>query len=201
MFAMTPSTSTPAANVAPVAIIGDSYVSASRWTAIAGDELAASPAPISASVRGEGGSGYVKRGSKGGVFAEHAKAAVKPDDRLVVFVGSRNDRSEPPAEVGAATAEVFSFAKATAPQAKLLVVGPLWPEGNPPPNVLATRDVMQQQAVAAGATWVDPIAEGWLTGDPALLRDGVHPSPAGDQRLAELIEPLITAQVRPVPAP
>jgi lysophospholipase L1-like esterase len=193
----TPTETTTARPAARIAVVGDSYVSASKWTGLAKEKLASSDTPVSEDVRGEGGSGYVKPGSKDGVFADHAKEAIKPGDSLIVFVGSRNDREEDPAAVGAAAANLFGYAKATAPQAKLLVIGPLWPEGNPPSEVLATRDVMREQATSAGATWIDPIAEGWLTGDPALLRDGVHPSAAGDQRLAELIAPLIARQLQP----
>mgnify|MGYP002623887115 CR=1 FL=1 len=60
--------------------------------------------------------------------------------------------------------------------------------GNPFPALIAPG--------VAGATFVDPIAEGWFVGRPELIgADGVHPTDAGHQYLADKIAPLIGARL------
>ncbi|ETB08755.1 hypothetical protein O980_21950 [Mycobacterium avium subsp. paratuberculosis 08-8281] len=49
---------------------------------------------------------------------------------------------------------------------------------------------------AAGATFIDPIAEHWFVGRPDLIgADGVHPNDAGHQYMADKIAPLIRTQL------
>ena len=82
------------------------------------------------------------------------------------------------------------LARATAPGAKLLVIGPPWPTADVPPAVLQIRDVLGMQAGMAGATFIDPIAERWFVDRPDLIApDGVHPTDAGHDYLAGLIAP------------
>jgi len=73
------------------------------------------------------------------------------------------------------------------------VIGPPWVNGSPPASIVADRDVVQAAAQAAGATFVDPLREGWFTGPYASLigSDGVHPTDAGHRHLADLILPRI----------
>jgi lysophospholipase L1-like esterase len=76
------------------------------------------------------------------------------------------------------------------------VIGPPWPTADVPDAVLQVRDVLYGQARAAGATWIDPIAERWFVGRPDLIgHDGVHPNDAGHAYLADKIAPLIAAQL------
>jgi lysophospholipase L1-like esterase len=62
--------------------------------------------------------------------------------------------------------------------------------------VLGIRDALKYQAGVAGATFIDPIAQGWFVGRPELIgKDGVHPTDAGHAYMAEKIAPLIGAQL------
>ena len=71
-----------------------------------------------------------------------------------------------------------------------------WPTADPPPAVLTIRDSLRRQALAAGAVFIDPIAEGWFVGRPDLIGgDGVHPTDAGHAYMAERIAPLIYDQL------
>lgn len=89
-----------------------------------------------------------------------------------------------------------------APTAKLLVIGPPWVKPIPPAGILQARDILKSQAEAAGATFVDPIAEGWFVDQPELIgSDGVHPSDAGHVYMANKIAPLIAQQLEAKPAP
>ena len=121
---------------------------------------------------------------------------VKPDDALVVFFGSRNDQGVDPTQLSVLAYGTFQLARRTAPSAKFLVIGPPWPTADPPDPVLRIRDALKYQAGVAGATFIDPIAQGWFVGRPELIgKDGVHPTDAGHAYMAEKIAPLIGAQL------
>jgi lysophospholipase L1-like esterase len=187
-----------------VAVIGDSYTAGTdeggegpnAWTAQAWTTLAHQGTHVIPDVAAEGGAGYVARGNRGSTFGDLTAAAVHPDDVLVVFFGSRNDQGAPPGLLAAAAHDAFDFAHRTAPSARLLVIGPPWPTADPPDAVLQVRDLVAGQAQAAGATFIDPIAENWFVGQPDLIgADGVHPNDAGHSYMAAKIVPLIRAQL------
>lgn len=189
---------------ARVAVIGDSYTTGGEegglgpkgWTARAWQMLAAQGLPISADVGAEGGAGYGTRGNRGSIFEDLTSRTVEPDDVLVVFYGSRNDQRVEPTQLSILTYGTFQLARRTAPSAKLLVIGPPWPTADPPAEVLRIRDILRYQADIAGATFVDPIAEGWFVGKVGLIgADGVHPTDAGHAYMAGKIAPLIGAAI------
>ncbi|MHC9296677.1 SGNH/GDSL hydrolase family protein [Mycobacterium sp. LTG2003] len=184
-----------------IAVIGDSYTSgagAQPWPQIVWDRLSEDDIDVEADVKGEGGSGYVTPGSNGGTtFAQRVATTVRPDDTMVVFFGSRNDRGVPADTLGEAVRSSFAEAKQIAPDARLLVIGPAWPTAPAPPEIEAVRNVVRDQAAAAGATFIDPLAEGWLVGDPALIQpDGIHPTDAGQVILADKLAPVIKGQLQ-----
>lgn len=188
----------------PIAVIGDSYTTGSveggigpaSWPAIAWQLLAREGLELDADVAAEGGAGYGQRGNHGSVFTDLTARAVRRSDALVVFFGSRNDQPVDPATFPGLAADAFGLARLAAPGAKLLVIGPPWPTAAPPPAVLRIRDDLRGQAAAAGATFIDPIAEGWFVGRPDLIgQDGVHPTDSGHAYLAVLIAPLIYDQL------
>jgi lysophospholipase L1-like esterase len=187
-----------------VAVIGDSYTSGGveggrgvkGWTAQAWQLLARQGVQISADVAAEGGAGYGVRGNRGSVFEGLAARAVRPDDDLVVFYGSRNDQGVDPAAFFGAALGALNVARRAAPSAPLLVIGPPWPTAAVPAAVTLIRDVLAADARAVGATFVDPIAEHWFVGRPELIgKDGVHPNDAGHAYMADRIAPLIRAQL------
>ena len=207
LIAMHGGTGTPAARAATVseiAIIGDSYTAGSgeggngpqAWTEVARQLLAAEGVDLDAAIAAEGGAGYGRRGNEGSVFIDLAARAVRPGDKLVLFFGSRNDQPVDPQRLPGLAADAFRLARMTAPAAKLLVIGPPWPTAYPPPEVLTIRDRLREQAVGAGAVFVDPIAEGWFVGRPDLIgADGIHPTDAGHAYMAARIAPLIYDQL------
>jgi lysophospholipase L1-like esterase len=187
-----------------VAVIGDSYTTGGEegglgpngWTARAWQQLSQHGMPITADVGAEGGAGYGTRGNRGSIFEDLTERTVKPDDHLVVFFGSRNDQAVDPTQLSILTWGTLSLAKRIAPSAKLLVIGPPWPTADPPMEILRIRDILSYQADTAGATFIDPIAAGWFVGQPQLIgKDGVHPTDAGHEYMAEKIAPLISAQM------
>ena len=115
---------------------------------------------------------------------------------LVVFFGSRNDQGVDPAQLSMLAYGTFQLARRIAPSATFLIIGPPWPTANPPAAVVRIRDALQYQAGLAGAKFVDPIAERWFVGQPELIgADGVHPTDAGHEYMADKIAPLIAAAI------
>ena len=187
-----------------IAVIGDSYTTGTgqgglgpkSWTARAWRQLAQRGERISADVAAEGRAGYGTIGDHGSIFEDLTGRAVKPDDALVVFFGSRNDQGVPPPILAEKARATFDLARSIAPSARYLVIGPPWPTADVPEAMFGIRDVLSAAAGAAGATFVDPIAERWFVGRPDLIGpDGVHPNDAGHAYMADKIAPLIGAQL------
>ncbi|NOR04276.1 SGNH/GDSL hydrolase family protein [Mycolicibacterium fortuitum] len=184
-----------------VAVIGDSYTTGMvaeggmgprNWATLAWQKLAQRGVQVDADVVAEGGAGYEARGNRGSVFADLTPKAVRPDDALIVFFGSRNDKD---ADLGAVTRlshDALTTARQAAPTARILVIGPPWVNPDVPPNLLGVRDILRDQARQVGATFVDPIAERWFFDNPELIgADGIHPTDAGHAYMADKIAPLI----------
>ncbi len=183
-----------------IAIVGDSYTTGGAlggmgsrgWTTRAWQILAAQRMAVTADVNAEGGAGYGTRGNHGHVFQDLTDGVVKPDDSLVVFFGSRNDQNVDTTQLSILAYGTFQSARRLAPNASFLVIGPPWPTANPPDWVLRIRDALRYQASVAGAAFIDPIAAGWFVGHPDLIgADGVHPTDAGHEYMADKIAPLI----------
>jgi hypothetical protein len=187
-----------------VAVIGDSYTTgtdegglgAKSWTVIAWQTLAQRGLQIASDVSAEGRAGYAVAGDRGSIFEDLTARAVKPDDALVVFFGSRNDEGVDPELLTVRARNDFYLARRIARSARLLVVGPPWPTADVPASMLQVRDVLSTAGRAAGAVFVDPISERWFVDRPDLIGpDGVHPNDAGHEYLAGKIAPLIRSQL------
>ena len=151
---------------------------------------------VDGAVAAEGGAGYGHPGVNGDLFRDLLPRAVRPDDALVVLFGSRNDELVDPVAFAGLTADTLLKARFSAPEAKFLVIGPLWPLVAPPPEVLRARDILQGASGLVGAVFVDPIAEGWFDNRPDLIGgDRIHPTDAGHVYMAEKIAPRIAEQL------
>lgn len=192
------------APVSHVAVIGDSYTNGTdeggegpnAWTARAWQTLARQGVQVAPDVASEGRAGYGVVGDHGSYFEDLTARAVRPNDVLVVFFGSRNDQGVDPGLLSEKIHDTFELARRVAPSARLLVVGPPWPTADPPDAVLQVNDILSRQASEEGATYVDAIAERWFVGRPDLIGpDGIHPNDEGHAYLADQIAPLIRAQL------
>lgn len=187
-----------------IAVVGDSYTTGTdeggrgpkAWTARAWQALGQRGIRIAADVAAEGRAGYGVPGDHGSIFEDLTARAVKPQDVLVVFFGSRNDQPVDPGQVADHARETFALARRFAPSARFLVIGPPWPTADVPGAVLQIRDVLNVAARAAGAAFVDPIGDGWFVDRSDLISvDGVHPNDLGHAYLADKITPLIRTQL------
>lgn len=190
-------TPTPRQDTNQVAVIGDSYVFGSdvgglsihNWTYLTQLELQGN-LTTDVTNGGVGGSGYVVRGPKDMTFAEALPRYVGPQTDLVVFFGSRNDRAIGKEKIEAAAFETYVAAKRLAPNAKLLVVGPPWPNADVPVPMFTTRDALKAAATKAGADWVDPLEDRWFFDQPTLIgSDTTHPTDEGHAYIAKLLVP------------
>jgi lysophospholipase L1-like esterase len=202
--AQTRGVSVPASDAPQVGVLGDSYTTGTRlgglansnWTRVAQADLYAGGLNTDLSVSATGGAGYVGVGSSGTNFQGAASTVAGPRTKLVIVFGGRSDvRLASPAEVKAAAAKTYAELRKLAPGAKLLVVGPTWPNAGIPPKVSETRDAIRDAAAAAGAIFVDPLNEGWFSGNNAALigDDESNPTDVGHAHMAKLLEPRIKA--------
>lgn len=110
-------------------------------------------------------SGYTKTGtssSNGGSTFVTRAGDVSATSRVVLFIGGGADRSSPRLDVIKAATNALAQARSVAPKAHVIVVGPAAETSTPPTDVLAVRDTLRSAADVADATFVDPIARGWL---------------------------------------
>ena len=123
-----------------IAVIGDSYTTGTNeggqgpktWTAVAWQTLERQGLQVTADVASEGRAGYGVRGDHGSIFADLTLRAVKPEDALVVFFGSRNDQGADPELLDEMADDAFDLARRAAPSATLLVIGLPWPTADVP---------------------------------------------------------------------
>ncbi|WP_104527043.1 GDSL-type esterase/lipase family protein [Blastococcus saxobsidens] len=183
-----------------LAVYGDGYAAgnemggqgATGWPALVaqrtGTELALHAVPQA---------GYASIGVTGQDYMGLLGAAPVPDADITLLFGSRNDADEDPAQVKAQAVAAMAAAAQNAPQAILVVIGPVWDDGDAPASVLAVRDLVQAAAQGAGAVFVDPLADGWFgTGSGLIATDGISPTDAGHAYLAEQIAPVVTAALQ-----
>ena len=195
-------TQTSRAEVPHVDIIGDSYVAgsdqggygAANWTKIVGSRFYAESHPVDMNVIGRAGAGFVVRGSDKVTFAEAAATSLRSTADLVLVFGSRNDGKQAPDTMAAAATDLYTKIRERAPNAKIVVVGPAWVDENVPDFIVGDSQAISAAATAAGAVFVDPLSERWFFGDDAKLigADGVQPTDAGHQFLAEKMYGLVS---------
>jgi acyl-CoA thioesterase I len=141
----------------------------------------------------ENGSGYLSPGDSDGTFGTQVDQFVTPDTGVVLFFGSENDLGYATSAVGDAASAAITHAQALAPAAKIIVVGPPSYSGDPDQGLLDIRGQLKSAAQGAGAEFVDPIAEGWISDDVEDLigPDGDHPTVAGQHYLLQHIAAVI----------
>jgi lysophospholipase L1-like esterase len=195
----------PAAKV--IAIVGDSYTAGTpegglgkaSWAALAIKELLRNGVNLDSQIAATAGSGYVNPGMPAGeTLGDDVRQALRKDDDLVVIFGGLNDLEVSPETESKAVEQTLSDLRNRAPTAKVVVIGPAWPNADAPPELLAVRDTLRDNAAQINATFVDPIADRWFVDDPALIgADKVHPTDDGHVYMSEQILPYIQTALAP----
>lgn len=207
-------TAPPEPGVTYVAIIGDSFTSGSSsdgkgpngWPSIVTSMLQNQGIKIKPAVGAKSGSGYVRHSTQGSVpFVNQVGQVVGTKSSLVIIFGSPYDQTVLPRLAEQFTSSVkhtLEEAKRAAPAAKLLIIGPAWVQPNPSPGILQVRDIVKAEAEAAGAAFVDPLAEDWFAGHPELVgANGDSPDDEGHLLMAEKIAPIVVQQLQAAPKP
>ena len=197
-----PVTEEPAATDEPpvLAVYGDGY---STGSTLGGQGAAGWPALVAERLDAElrlnavPMAGFARAGSTGQDFADIAAASPVADADVTVVFGSRNDLNTSLASVAAGAAETFARIRTAAPETELVVVGPAWSDAAIPPNLFLLRDAVEEAALEAGATFVDPLADGWFATPTGLIaNDGISPTDAGHEFLASRIAPTVEAALQ-----
>ncbi|NEM05947.1 SGNH/GDSL hydrolase family protein [Geodermatophilus normandii] len=142
-----------------------------------------------------GDAGYVTTAGRT-TLTSLAAGADLADADLVVLSGSRFDASGIADRVSASAQEAIDTVRDGAPEATLIVIGPVWPGGSPPAGVRNNRDVIRAAAEAADVSFVDPLTEGWLAEGTGLVgEDDVHLTDEGQAALADLVQPVVEAEL------
>jgi len=204
--ATVPATEAPVDDLLVATIIGDSYSTGSltedgqvvNWSAILEQGLRDNGVPTALTLAAVGATGYVAGHENGDTFADRVAGSVTPRTELVIVFGSRNDGPallEPSGidELRAAATATYATIRAIAPGATLVVIGAPWVSEAVPPEIASVQSVLLGVADDFGAVFVDPLAAGWFFGDAHRFigDDGVHPTAAGQEYMAERILPVV----------
>jgi lysophospholipase L1-like esterase len=190
----------------PVAVfLGDSYTSGYNG---AGLGRAGWPAIVSAALgfrplnRAVPGTGFINPGWTAQPIRTRIAGAVRAHPRLVILAGGHNDRRFATAATSGAADLVIARLRRAFPDAVLVVIGPIWSNGDPPLSLLRLRDHLRRTSAAVGAIFIDPLGAGWFAGSARRLigPDDIHPTNAGHRHIAHLVLRAIRADPR-FPAP
>lgn len=135
------------------------------------------------------GTGFMNPGSQHqGTFGERIERLPSTlDPRIVVIQGGRNDAGYPLSEVQTAAQSTIELARHRFTHAQVVVMGPI-PGALPvSPRLLGLRDRIEAAARSAGAGFVDPLAQGWITRSNVRRYAGpvpFHPNDAGYRYIA-----------------
>ena len=179
-------------------VLGDSYTEGSGATA----KFTAFPSRLcrlegwgDCWASGSGGTGYLADGTIvdrvpfGGRLSNDV-LRWHPD--VVVVTGGRNDNGEAsPAQVQAAATDLYRRIRAAVPGARLVVTSP-FPASRAEatsPSLNAIGNALHNAANAVGAQYVDVMGpNSYIIGTTGLVGpDGVHPTQAGHDRLADVL--------------
>ncbi|WP_198597837.1 SGNH/GDSL hydrolase family protein [Blastococcus atacamensis] len=190
----------PSATAGPVedariVVIGDGYTSRAAqggedptaWPSLLEQRLEDGTVEVSAA----DGAGFVRANVFGRTIGSLATAAPLAEADVVVVFGGRADGPDVTEEVRTAALAVLEQARAAAPEAYLVLIGPAEPADPVPAEVPANRDAIAAAAAEAGVRFVDPLTEGWLGGGDGLITTDGSPTEEGHRALADLIEPIV----------
>lgn len=198
--------SPPSHRTPVVMFLGDSYTTG-RYDQIPELSYAADTARTlgwQVIIGGYRGTGFLAKGSVHKdftvLFAE--QLAWRPAPDLVIVSGGHNDRNHSPETVAVAARHLLTTIRHTwRGGVRVLLMGPMWGDGEPTPGVRDVRDALAGVAAEQHVPFIDPLRERWITGDRKdatgnapmyILNDGVHPTTAG----ARYISTRLVADIR-----
>jgi hypothetical protein len=145
------------------------------------------------------GTGYTPNTTVSTTFSDDIRRGVNPDTDLVIVFGGGNDMQSVPI-LRDAVFSTLEEVKAIAPNAKIVVVGPMWAQPQPPPGqILAANDIIKESSEEFGAQFINPIGDNWFTDrDDLRGEDSISPNDAAQPVIAERLSSSVIAALRDV---
>jgi lysophospholipase L1-like esterase len=189
----TTSPSRPSTGRPLTVFIGDSYTvgvgapKGGSFAELTADAMGWRPVFLAA-----GGTGYLNPGPRGAGPYPSRVQQVPEDADWVIVTGGVNDRSrfrDDPERFARAVDTTLEGARAAAPDAVVVAVGPFWPF-DPTDSALAhdMDAAVRDAADRTGVPFLSPLGDKWWPTaelDGLLARDGLHPNRAGHRLLAK----------------
>ncbi|MDH3052006.1 SGNH/GDSL hydrolase family protein [Gordonia alkanivorans] len=161
-----------------IAFLGDSYTAGTERIPKAdlypAQTLTEELACATASLHGEGGTGYTNPGDGRGVFATRVTDVVADKPHVVIVQGSINDGD--PAATRRAAGSLLTQLRSELPQATIVALGPIDTPRLGAGGVQPVSAAIESAARSVGVTFISPI--GWLSPQD-YLADRTHPTPQG----------------------
>ncbi|KRE26659.1 hypothetical protein ASG82_08905 [Mycobacterium sp. Soil538] len=177
-----------------ISVIGDSY-SAGSDNDVTWPSLVAAASPLSISDVAVAESSYAGRAGQSGRFADQVDKALASKPDVIVVFGGIGDVALPNQQITQSAVDLFTELSRRAPDAELLVFGPIWHQ-HPVPDVFVTLDSdIAKAANTTHTTYVSLIREKWLVAD-VLMRRNVAPTDEGQSVLAQHLRPLLMEHIR-----
>lgn len=191
----------PAEATDQVVVIGDSLSTGYgtrpelAWPVLLQEDYTNAHRPVHITNAAQNGSGYLSVGADEETFESEIAGSVTSTTDLVLLFGSENDMGTDPTTLERTAADAFARIKSAAPRAAIVVVGPPSYTDSPEAERLDVRDAIRSAADAAGASFIDPIADQWIMGQVENLigPDGDHPSEAGQRYLAAKMAAIVSS--------
>jgi hypothetical protein len=89
--------------------------------------------------------------------------------------------------VESAAGHAFRTIQAGSPAARIVVIGLIWPNDQPPPPAVAMNEAVRREAQSVGVPFVDALSN-YRLGPQLIGADKIHPTDEGHRVLATWIE-------------
>jgi lysophospholipase L1-like esterase len=137
---------------------------------------------------GVGTTGYVNSGRQHqGTYAERLARHPANAYDLVVLEGGGNDEKRSVSEISEGVDAAVQVVRKRYPDAQLLLLGPVSPDGEPSSNRIAVNLALVDYAQASSISYINTLAEHWfLAGDLTMVNPvNDHPNTAGYAHIAD----------------
>lgn len=175
-----------------VAIIGDSYSAGLKntivWPTLMAESTGASVSNVSLPA-----SGYLADAGGLGPFAAQSEKALASKPDVIVVFGGLFDIGRPLDLIGQAVSDLVANLARSAPNAKIIVVGPLWHEIPAPEAVRQIDETVGTAVRNLKLPYLSVVDEPWLA-KPGLFRnDDSQPTDTGQRVLANSLTDALRA--------
>ena len=170
-------------------VLGDSMsagtTESGNWPALVGKQL-----NVAYASGATAGAGYTVEGNS---FADQL-SKIGSRDTTIFIVGGKDD-ADHVSGVRAATKSLIAKVKKAAPNAGIVVVGPIWGDSKVPSKVIQVNNKVKAAATAAGVTFVDVLSKKWLSDAGSTALDTGLPTKQGQEELASQFAGLVAANL------